>query len=196
MDEYFYNSPEWAKMRSECFRRDGYRCVDCGSIDRLHAHHLSTFNYKKPDLACLVTLCNACHVKRHDEEERAAFAAMHAAGVLVDGAVYSMHLTDARIAKNERGSEFEDVYYIRVGFSRFISGKFECSTALFNENQIIKFLATCGIDTRGAYIDTTNLEIMERVRDAIDEKSGVTFNVRVRASGSFWNVKPQEVFTG
>lgn len=188
MENHFYNSPEWMRLRANVFRRDGFRCVDCGSTENLQAHHLSTLDYRNPDISMLITLCNDCHMKRHEEQDRVNEAALKAAGELEDGFVYRMYLTDARKNVCMNGD------YITCKFSRFISGKTECSTALFNDFQLRKFLATCGYPSDTIY----GLSIEEGSADAaaneIRRCIGKPFDVRVRRDGEFWNVKCSEVF--
>jgi 5-methylcytosine-specific restriction endonuclease McrA len=62
-----YGTPEeWYKLKAEVHERDGGKCVSCGSIEHLHAHHLQresrggTLNRRN-----LITLCEHCHEQRH-----------------------------------------------------------------------------------------------------------------------------------
>lgn len=55
----------WAELVKE---RDEYKCVICGSTDRIQAHHIKpTFLYPeyKKDLDNGATLCYECHKKTH-----------------------------------------------------------------------------------------------------------------------------------
>lgn len=52
------------------FKRDGYRCVICGSQGRLHAHHLDGYHWCKDrrfDVSNGVTLCVPCHKEFHSQ---------------------------------------------------------------------------------------------------------------------------------
>lgn len=52
----------------EVKRRDGYKCVLCGSPDGLNAHHIkpvSLYPECRNDLDNGITLCRACHLKKH-----------------------------------------------------------------------------------------------------------------------------------
>jgi len=67
-----YLHPNWQKMRLHIFKRDNYKCIDCGSIDKtLHAHHLKyakdKFIWECP-IWYLVTLCEDCHSKEHGRD--------------------------------------------------------------------------------------------------------------------------------
>lgn len=55
----------WAKAVK---RRDGRKCVECGSTASLHAHHVKpfvTYPEGRYDVANGVTLCQRCHVALH-----------------------------------------------------------------------------------------------------------------------------------
>ena len=51
------------KLDEEAYERDGYKCVDCGKTKGIEAHHIIP---EIEELNNLVTLCHACHKKRHD----------------------------------------------------------------------------------------------------------------------------------
>lgn len=61
----FYSSPEWLKLRRECFYRDLYRCIRCDKrfkVEHLTAHHIRPRNEGGDDiLENLTTLCDSCH---------------------------------------------------------------------------------------------------------------------------------------
>jgi hypothetical protein len=61
---------EW---RLAVYKRDGYRCQDCGRKDELHAHHIKYWS-THPELRFVisngVTVCIDCHGKRHGRNLR------------------------------------------------------------------------------------------------------------------------------
>lgn len=67
------NDARWKQARLDCFERDGYACVRCGSADQLEADHVIRLE-DRPDLALdvnnLQTLCNPCHVEKTREDLR------------------------------------------------------------------------------------------------------------------------------
>jgi 5-methylcytosine-specific restriction endonuclease McrA len=61
---------EWAILKKQVHRRDGYRCRLCGRDDvELHVHHCTYENYAQERLEDLITLCAVCHHKAHFESE-------------------------------------------------------------------------------------------------------------------------------
>ncbi|MEO0958930.1 MAG: HNH endonuclease signature motif containing protein [Pseudomonadota bacterium] len=61
----------WPALRLAAKRRDGWRCVACGSRHRLEVDHIKPVR-DRPDLAFdldnLQTLCGSCHSKKTIEE--------------------------------------------------------------------------------------------------------------------------------
>lgn len=58
---------EW---RKQVFKRDGYKCQECGSRKQIHAHHIiawSTDSKKRFDISNGVALCAECHSTKHPE---------------------------------------------------------------------------------------------------------------------------------
>jgi len=56
----------WREAREEVLKRDGYRCVRCGSTEELHVHHiLERRKGGEHKLGNLITLCRRCHQKEH-----------------------------------------------------------------------------------------------------------------------------------
>ena len=61
---------EWAILKKQVHRRDGYRCRLCGRDDvELHIHHCTYENYAQERLEDLITLCNVCHRDFHFRSE-------------------------------------------------------------------------------------------------------------------------------
>ncbi len=68
----YYSNHNWNGARKAAKRRDGYRCLQCGSKDSLEVNHIVALadqghsgNYGwscRNHLDGLVTLCHACHV--------------------------------------------------------------------------------------------------------------------------------------
>jgi 5-methylcytosine-specific restriction endonuclease McrA len=57
---------EWAVLKRQIHRRDGYRCRLCGRDDTpLHVHHCTYANYAEERLEDLITLCSTCHEHFH-----------------------------------------------------------------------------------------------------------------------------------
>ena len=60
---------EWAILKRQVHRRDGYRCRLCGrDDDQLHVHHSTYANYAEERLEDLITLCGTCHERFHFPE--------------------------------------------------------------------------------------------------------------------------------
>jgi len=63
-------SREWAILKKQIHRRDGYRCRLCGRDDaELHVHHCTYENYAQERLEDLITLCSVCHQDFHFRSE-------------------------------------------------------------------------------------------------------------------------------
>jgi len=53
---------KWAETRTKVLKRDGYRCVRCGSTELLDVHHrIARQHGGTDDLDNLETLCRKCH---------------------------------------------------------------------------------------------------------------------------------------
>lgn len=64
---YLY-SEHWKILRAAVLFRDNYKCVDCGirnGISKLQAHHLSYARRGYERVDDLISVCDACHEKRH-----------------------------------------------------------------------------------------------------------------------------------
>ncbi len=75
MTDEFYRSKRWKVKRKAILRRDGYMCVECRKygrrVDATTVHHIKEIEHY-PELALvdsnLVSLCEACHNKKHPEK--------------------------------------------------------------------------------------------------------------------------------
>jgi len=57
---------EWAILKRQIHRRDGYRCRLCGYANvELHVHHRTYATYAEERLEDLITLCRSCHEHFH-----------------------------------------------------------------------------------------------------------------------------------
>ena len=57
---------EWAILKRQVHRRDGYRCRLCGRDDiQLNVHHRTYETYAEERLEDLITLCRTCHEHFH-----------------------------------------------------------------------------------------------------------------------------------
>lgn len=66
-------STDLRKWRLAVYKRDGYRCQDCGTRTELHAHHIkfwSTHPELRFEVSNGVTVCIDCHGKRHGRNLR------------------------------------------------------------------------------------------------------------------------------
>ncbi|NNU89778.1 HNH endonuclease [Anoxybacillus sp. CHMUD] len=64
------NDPLVIKWAKEVKKRDGYKCVKCGSTKKLHAHHISQWSddpVNRINIDNGVTLCSECHAKEHED---------------------------------------------------------------------------------------------------------------------------------
>ena len=60
-------SNRWPALRLAAKRRDGFKCISCGSVGRLEVDHIRpvrTHPELSFDLDNLQTLCSACHTRK------------------------------------------------------------------------------------------------------------------------------------
>ena len=59
---------DYKHWRQNVLERDNYQCIECGSSEKLNAHHLKSWK-NNPDLRFDITngitLCEKCHIKWH-----------------------------------------------------------------------------------------------------------------------------------
>lgn len=64
------DSVEYKNWRLKVYERDNYKCVQCGSKEKLNAHHIKSWkNYPnlRYDINNGITLCEKCHIKYHQQ---------------------------------------------------------------------------------------------------------------------------------
>ena len=55
------------KIRDFIFKRDNYKCLKCGRVDKLQIDHIiSVFNNGENRISNLQTLCNSCNSSKRD----------------------------------------------------------------------------------------------------------------------------------
>ena len=62
----YLKSTNWKSLREKAFKRDGYKCCNCGSTSNLNGHHVHYCKdwYNTP-LSYIQTLCETCHEEHH-----------------------------------------------------------------------------------------------------------------------------------
>jgi len=63
-------SARWARVRLAVFRRDGYRCRECGLAGRLECDHVIPLQRGgSDDIGNMQALCRACHIEKTRREQ-------------------------------------------------------------------------------------------------------------------------------
>lgn len=60
------------ELRQMVFKRDGYKCVKCGSTENLHCHHVEGIRWEpieSADIDKCMTTCKNCHIEIHKQED-------------------------------------------------------------------------------------------------------------------------------
>jgi len=95
-------SEDWDIIRSQVYRRDGYRCVMCGNRGKLHAHHIIPVRISRNNsLSNLVSVCDKCHRKL----EEVGFSILQNGGHQTD--IRRIELQMIMEAKLKRKEEYE-----------------------------------------------------------------------------------------
>ena len=64
------DSVDYKKWRYKVYKRDSFKCVKCGSKEKLNAHHIFSWRFypdKRYDVDNGITLCEDCHIKIHQK---------------------------------------------------------------------------------------------------------------------------------
>ena len=165
-----YDAKIW---RESCLKRDGFKCTSCGSVEKLHVHHLLEFaDYpeRRWDINNGKTVCVFCHEKIHKrtfpdwltERERVK------------------RIKPAFVSKQEQKPfiiERSVLLWLYEGNSTAVIGKMFG----FNDETVRKKLRQCGINRRnvgGAKIPVPSKEQLEAVYPKLSIKdAGKHFNV-------------------
>src|SRR5215510_9542320 len=78
----YMQSPAWQQFRARVKARDKYRCVRCGSRERLEVDHLTYDRLGRERLEDCQTLCQPCHRKKTRRTRGRRFARRHPGLVL------------------------------------------------------------------------------------------------------------------
>lgn len=65
-----HDSAQYKDWRLAVYQRDNYKCVKCGSKERINAHHIRSWKYYpelRYDVDNGVTLCEKCHIALHQQ---------------------------------------------------------------------------------------------------------------------------------
>ena len=54
--------PFWDEIRRLVYKRDKYKCQECGKHGKMNAHHID-YDRENNDLSNLISLCTSCHAK-------------------------------------------------------------------------------------------------------------------------------------
>jgi 5-methylcytosine-specific restriction endonuclease McrA len=56
----------YESLRRQILHRDNWRCQSCGTMSNLEVHHMKFRSHSGADSEeNLITLCTACHAKKH-----------------------------------------------------------------------------------------------------------------------------------
>jgi len=75
-----HRRPSWARtvLPADVKARDGHRCTQCGSTNRIQAHHIVPVEDGGPHTAAnMRTLCHKCHLAEHRRLATEARVAFH-----------------------------------------------------------------------------------------------------------------------
>ena len=64
------DSNDYKEQRKQVYERDKYKCIKCGSKEKINAHHILSQKYypeKRYDIDNGITLCEECHIKIHQK---------------------------------------------------------------------------------------------------------------------------------
>ncbi|MGL5752631.1 MAG: HNH endonuclease [Paraclostridium sp.] len=66
----YLKSNEWKEIKNLVLKRDGNKCIKCGSSNNLQIHHTTYVNIfnESENLDDLITLCSKCHMEEHNIE--------------------------------------------------------------------------------------------------------------------------------
>jgi uncharacterized protein YlaI len=67
MKAIYYTLPHWHRVKQERHARDSHRCVLCMSGSDLRCHHVSYSKLFNEPIEDLMTLCETCHERVHEE---------------------------------------------------------------------------------------------------------------------------------
>jgi 5-methylcytosine-specific restriction endonuclease McrA len=67
----YLRSKTWQRVRARAFATYGRKCARCPSTKRLHVHHKTYVRMGSELMEDLEILCEPCHVKEHQRDQKA-----------------------------------------------------------------------------------------------------------------------------
>jgi hypothetical protein len=64
----YLQSPQWRQKRQRVLERDNHRCQGCGQQRATQVHHRTYANIYREFLFELISVCDECHARIHDNE--------------------------------------------------------------------------------------------------------------------------------
>ncbi len=65
--DVYIHSEEWLEVKNRYYRKFGRKCAACGSVNRVHLHHMYYGNFGHEEDADLIPLCEKHHKEYHDK---------------------------------------------------------------------------------------------------------------------------------
>ena len=65
-----HDSTEYKDWRLKVYKKDNYKCVKCGSKEKINAHHIYSWHHYpklRYEVSNGITLCQNCHIKIHQQ---------------------------------------------------------------------------------------------------------------------------------
>ena len=115
-------TPRYREWRTSVLLRDGNSCVDCGSTQRLHAHHIKAWAKHKDlryDVTNGQTLCAKCHQKHHKWINRNAqprYSYCERIGMFWDD-LFEVSLVEKILTDTKQAISIDKMMYDEVGVS-------------------------------------------------------------------------------
>ena len=69
--ENYLQSPQWRQKRQIVLERDNHRCQGCGQQRATQVHHRTYHNIYREFLFELISVCDECHARLHENREAA-----------------------------------------------------------------------------------------------------------------------------
>lgn len=102
----FLNSDEWKEVAEMVKERDNHKCVICGSIENLNAHHLR-YRADRLDEDDIITVCGNCHQCLHNAVDEIKKTAGHGVRQLFNEALSNIVIDFYKKSFSKSNGNFE-----------------------------------------------------------------------------------------